>query len=131
MDSYHEILRLKILLGGPIGIEPASPAFWAGVLTTTPQHPGTKCIKFASSSNPWQLQLVLLHMLLLIQCFHTMRGPPILLYRHYSPDQLIGRTRGPITRDLSLWSPCPADQRIRRVMPVQQYRWQSHSVKTL
>ena len=30
-----------------------------------------------------------------------MRVPPILLYRHYSPDQLISRTRGPITRDLS------------------------------
>ena len=28
-------------------------------------------------------------------------------------------------------SPCPADQLIWRVMPVQQYRWSSHSVKTL
>ena len=27
-------------------IEPASPPFWASVLTTTPQHHGTKCIKF-------------------------------------------------------------------------------------
>ena len=41
-------------------------------------------------------------MLLLLQCFHTVRAPPILLYRHYSPDQLISRTRGPITRDLSV-----------------------------
>ena len=41
-------------------------------------------------------------MLLLLQCLHTVRVPPILLYRHYSPDQLISRTRGPITRDLSV-----------------------------
>ena len=41
-------------------------------------------------------------MMLLLQCLHTVRAPPILLYRHYSPDQLISRTRGPITRDLSV-----------------------------
>ena len=40
--------------------------------------------------------------MLLLQCLHTVRVPPILLYRHYSPDQLISRTRGPITRDLSV-----------------------------
>ena len=28
-------------------------------------------------------------------------------------------------------SPCPADQKIRRVIPLQQYRWSSHSVKIL
>ena len=38
-------------------IEPASPAFWAGMLTTTLQHPGTKYIKFASSNHPWQMVL--------------------------------------------------------------------------
>ena len=38
-------------------VEPASQAFWAGVLTTIPQHPGTKCIKFASSNHPWQMVL--------------------------------------------------------------------------
>ena len=42
------------------------------------------------------------HILLLLQCLDTVRAPPILLYRHYSPDQLISRTRGPITRDLSV-----------------------------
>ena len=41
----------------PTGIQPASPAFRAGMLTTTPQHPGTKCIKFASSNHPWQMVL--------------------------------------------------------------------------
>ena len=41
-------------------------------------------------------------MLLLLQCFHTVRAPHILLYKHYSPDQLISMTRGPITRDLSV-----------------------------
>ena len=28
------------------------------------------------------------HMLLLLQCFHTERGPPILFYGHYTPDQM-------------------------------------------
>jgi len=44
-------------LGAPMGIEPASPAYRAGVLTTTPQYPGTKCIKFASSNHSWQMVL--------------------------------------------------------------------------
>ena len=34
--------------------------------------------------------------------FHTLIVLPILLYRHYSPDQLISRTRGPLTRSLSV-----------------------------
>ena len=80
---------MENFVGAPMGIEPVSPAFWAGVLTTTPQHPGTKYIKFASSNHPWQLQLVLQHMLLLLQCFHNVREPLIRLYRHNSPDQLI------------------------------------------
>ena len=41
-------------LGALTGIEPASPAFWAGVLTTTPQHPGTNYAKFACSNHPWR-----------------------------------------------------------------------------
>ncbi len=44
-------------VGAPRMIEPASPTFRGGVLTTTPQHPGTKCIKFASSNHPWQMVL--------------------------------------------------------------------------
>ena len=48
---------MENFVGAPTGIEPASPAFRAGVLTTTPQHPGTKCIKFASSNHPWQMVL--------------------------------------------------------------------------
>ncbi len=44
--------KIEFFLGAPMGIKPASPAFRAGVLTTTPQHPGTKCIKFASSNHP-------------------------------------------------------------------------------
>ena len=48
---------MENFVGAPMGIEPASPAFRAGVLTTTPQHPGTKCIKFASSNHPWQMVL--------------------------------------------------------------------------
>merc|ERR1711895_94077 len=53
--------EMENFVGAPTGIEPASPAFRAGVLTTTPQHPGTKCIKFASSNHPWQMVLVLQH----------------------------------------------------------------------
>ena len=49
--------EMENFVGAPTGIEPASPAFRAGVLTTTPQHPGTKCIKFASSNHPWQMVL--------------------------------------------------------------------------
>merc|ERR1712074_207377 len=41
--------EMENFVGAPTGIEPASPAFRVGVLTTTPQHPGTKCIKFAST----------------------------------------------------------------------------------
>merc|ERR1719228_3280703 len=48
---------MENFVGAPTGIEPVSPAFRAGVLTTTPQHPGTKCIKFASSNHPWQMVL--------------------------------------------------------------------------
>ena len=55
MLTYPQV-NVKIL-GALTGIEPASPAFRAGVLTTTPQHPGTKCIKFASSNHPWQMVL--------------------------------------------------------------------------
>ena len=72
-------------VGAPMGIKPASPAFQAIMLTTTLQQPGTKYIKFASSNHPWQMVLLML----LLQCFHTVRVPPILLNRHYSPDQLI------------------------------------------
>ena len=56
-DSYNEIQRLKILLGEPIGIEPAHPAFQASLLTTTAQHHGTKFIKFTSSNHIWQMVL--------------------------------------------------------------------------
>ena len=56
-DSYNEIQRLKILLGEPIGIEPAYPAFQASLLTTTAQHHGTKFIKFTSSNHLWQMVL--------------------------------------------------------------------------
>ena len=48
---------MESFVGVPTGIEPVSPASQAGVLTTTPQHPGTKCIKFASSNHPWQMVL--------------------------------------------------------------------------
>merc|ERR1712082_39275 len=47
--------EMENFVGAPTGIEPASPAFRAGVLTTTPQHPGTKCFKFAISNHPWQM----------------------------------------------------------------------------
>ena len=87
--------EMENFVGAPTGIEPASPAFRAGVLTTTPQHPGTKCIKFASSNHPWQM--VLQHVVIL-QCFHIMRTLSILLYSHHSHDQLISRTR------ISIWS---------------------------
>ena len=53
-DSCHKIRRLKILFGAPTGKEPTSLAFRASVLTTTPRHPGTKCINFASSNHPAQ-----------------------------------------------------------------------------
>ena len=43
------------LVGALTGIEPMSLAFQASVLTTTPQHPGNKCIKFASSNYPWMM----------------------------------------------------------------------------
>merc|ERR1712177_189402 len=49
--------EMENFVGAPTGIEPVSPAFQAGVLTNTPQHPGTKCIKFASSNHPWQMVL--------------------------------------------------------------------------
>ena len=48
---------MENFVGAPLGIEPTSPAFQAGVLTTTSQHPGTKCIKFAISNHPC-IQLV-------------------------------------------------------------------------
>ena len=57
---------MENFVGVPTGIKHVFPAFRAGMLTTTPQHPSTKCIKFASSNHPWQLQLVLQHMLLLL-----------------------------------------------------------------
>ena len=41
-------------VGAPTGIEPTSPAFRAGMLTTTPQHPGTNYAKFACSNHPWR-----------------------------------------------------------------------------
>ena len=44
-------LEMENLVGELTGIEPLSPAIWADMLTTTPQHPGNKCIKFASSNN--------------------------------------------------------------------------------
>ena len=56
-DSCHEIRIWKILLGVQMGIEPASPAFRASVLTTTQHHPSTKYIKFNSSNHPWQIVL--------------------------------------------------------------------------
>ena len=49
--------EIENFVGVPTGIEPTSPAFWAGMLTTTPQHPGNKCIKFAGSNHPWQMVL--------------------------------------------------------------------------
>ena len=70
-------LEMENFVGAQTGIEPASPAFRASVLTTTPQHPGTKLIKFDSSKHP--LQIV---MLILLQLFHTVRVLPILLYRY-------------------------------------------------
>ena len=48
---------MENLAGVPMGIEPVCPAFQDDVLTTTPQHPGTKCVKFASSNHPWQMVL--------------------------------------------------------------------------
>ena len=48
---------MENFVGAPTGIESTSPAFRAGVLITTPQHPGTKCIKYASSNHPWQMVL--------------------------------------------------------------------------
>ena len=44
-------------MGVPTGIEPVSPAFQTGMLTTTAQHPFTKCIKFAISNHPQQMVL--------------------------------------------------------------------------
>ena len=120
---------MENFVGAPTRIEPASPAFRAGMLTTTPQHPGTmSAISWTSmhtaSNRSTALPKPLHHstlvpsvsnllvpiihgrwccnMMLLLQCLHTVRAPPILLYRHYSPDQLISRTRGPITRYLSV-----------------------------
>ena len=52
MKLYIQV-NVKIL-GAPMGIEPASPAFRAGVLTTTPQHPGTNYAKYACSNHPWR-----------------------------------------------------------------------------
>ena len=46
---------MENFVGALMGIEPASLAFRAGVLTTTPEHHGTKCIKFASSNHSWQM----------------------------------------------------------------------------
>ena len=40
-----------------MGIEPLSPVFRAGMLTTTSQYPIIKCIKFASSNHLWQMVL--------------------------------------------------------------------------
>ena len=74
-DSFHEIQKLKILLGAVTGIEPTCPAFRASVLTPTLLHPGTKYIKFASSNHPWEMVLLML----LLQCFHTVEAPPILI----------------------------------------------------
>merc|ERR1711867_313587 len=48
---------MENFVGAPTGIEPAFSAFRAGVLTTIPQYPGTKCIKFAGSNHPWQMVL--------------------------------------------------------------------------
>ena len=42
-------LEMENFVGAPTGIEPASPAFRAGVLITTLQHPGTKCIRSLST----------------------------------------------------------------------------------
>ena len=80
--------EMENFVGAPTGIEPASPAFQAGGLTTTPQHPGTKNIKFASSNHPWRIVLPL--MLLLLQCFYTVRVLPTISYGHHSSDQLMG-----------------------------------------
>ena len=45
---------MENLVGAPTGIEPASPAIRADMLTTTPQHPGTNYAKFACSNHPWR-----------------------------------------------------------------------------
>ena len=50
-------LEMENFVGVPTGIEPKSPVFQSNMLTTTPQHPGTKYIKFASSNHPWQMVL--------------------------------------------------------------------------
>ena len=63
-ESCLKIQRLKFLLGVPMSIKPASQAFQAGLLTTTPQHPSTKNTIFVSSNPPWQR--ILQHMLLLL-----------------------------------------------------------------
>ena len=60
--------EIENLVGAPTGIEPASPAIRASALTTTPQHPGTKCIKFASSNHSWQM--VLQHVVITIVFSH-------------------------------------------------------------
>ena len=41
--------EVENLVGAPTGIEPASPAIQADVLTTTPQRPGTNSVEFALS----------------------------------------------------------------------------------
>merc|ERR1712105_157155 len=41
--------EVENLVGVPTGIEPASPAIQADMLTTTPQRPGTNSVEFALS----------------------------------------------------------------------------------
>ena len=94
IDLCHEIWRLKIFLVAPMGLELVSsfPGWRATHYTTAPW-----LVKSISN-----LLVPIIHgrwccnKLLLLQCFHTVRAPLILLYRYYSPDQLISRTRGPI-----------------------------------
>ena len=90
-EILYSILRFV-----PNWIEPTSLAVQAGILTTTLHHPGTKYIKFASSNNPWQMVLLML----LLQCFHTVRAQPILLNRQFSPDPLISRMSVVLTTTL-------------------------------
>merc|ERR1712098_708220 len=85
---------IENFVGAPTGIEPASPAYH---YTTAPWCQVHKILLVPIIYGKWCCNI-----LLLLQRSHTVRAPPILLYRHYSPDKLISRTRGPIRRDLSV-----------------------------
>merc|ERR1712101_97206 len=77
--------EMENFVGAPTGIEPASPSFRAGVLTIIPfMVPSVSNLLVPIIHSRWCC-----NMMLLLQCLHTVRTPPILLYRHYSPDQLI------------------------------------------